>query len=80
MLPDEWQAFMSATPQWWNNRQFGTVTAGEMLARRRAKERERAARRIPQTIPIEYPDDPAAQAAFEAAYKNRLHMLRVTPL
>lgn len=31
---------------------------------------------VPDTIPLEY-DDPKAQAAFEAVYRNRKHLLRV---
>jgi hypothetical protein len=37
---------------------------------------ERAAMVKPTRVPIEY-DDPKAQAAFEAVYRNRLHLLRV---
>ncbi len=32
----------------------------------------------PNSVPVEY-SDPDAQAAFEAVYRNRLHMLRVDP-
>lgn len=31
---------------------------------------------IPTSVQVEYPNDPQAQAAFEAVYRDRLHLLR----
>lgn len=42
---------------------------------RKARDATECAARTPITVPIAY-DDPKAQAAFEAVYRTRLHLLR----
>ncbi len=44
----------------------------------REKKLQEARAAMPAAIPLEY-DDPKKQAAFEAVYDHRLHMLRVQP-
>lgn len=73
MMPDDWEAFMASFPQWWDHpefRGFGLPPSKERSAPKPVR---------PKSVPIEYPNDPKAQAAFEAVFRNRLHMLRVAP-
>lgn len=80
MMPDEWTAYMAANPEWWTFRNsFGSNKPKDILARAIAREQQRAAARrvIPKSVPIVYPDDSNAQAAFEHVFRNRLYMLRV---
>lgn len=95
MLPEDWRDFMQCYPRWWEHPDFkwrskvsGVPLRGELRARinavpfevsKRILDEGRIAKRaIPLAIPIEYPD-PKAQAAFEAVYGDRRHMLRVDP-
>jgi hypothetical protein len=69
MMPDEWAAFMARFPNFW------AIPGGESSARRTFRGRPIGA--VPKTVPIEYPDDPKMQAAFENIYRDRLYLLRL---
>lgn len=74
MMPDEWQRFMHEFPEWW-------MVPGREAAGRRAI---LATRKTPDgaalmAVPKAF-DDPKAQAAFEAVYATRLHLLRADPV
>jgi hypothetical protein len=69
MMPQEWRAFMLSTPGWWWKEPFRLRRNG-VLRQPRAQPST-----APASMPWEY-EDPRAQAAFEAVYKDRLHMLR----
>lgn len=47
------------------------------LVERRGSKRLPGGARPPAAVPLQYPDDPKAQAAFEAVYRDRPHMLRI---
>jgi hypothetical protein len=70
MMPDEWDWFRASFPDWHRK---GSIAAGarNMVIARRAAGPER----VPVKLPAEY-EEPLAQSAFEAVYKDRLHMLR----
>lgn len=76
MLPEQWQEFMTAMPEWWKLPRY---------ARHGRHRREQAPIKPldftklstpPAAVPVEFPNDPVAQAAFAGVYGGRLHMLR----
>lgn len=91
MTPQQWAGLMAANPKWWHGvakerRRAARLSdilpyADSMYILRHGKKawREMVAKReavgAPPAVPVRY-DDPKAQAAFEAVYKDRLHMLR----
>ncbi len=72
MSPREWQRFMDKFPEWWKTP--GREKVGRKFI---AAEREASRSAIPRAVPIEYPNDPKMQAAFEHVFRDRLYMLRV---
>lgn len=78
---EQWHRFMERNPHWWSLLKFRnhgsvpghmqpTIHAPGLVLGREPE--------IPKRAPIEYADG-LAQAAFEAVYDHRLHMLRVQP-
>lgn len=84
--PEAWQRFMERNPEFWAHPYFTgkpkvrapTRVVGPPLHVTRAFLRDAHLRtmKAPETVPQAY-DDPQAQAAFEAVYKDRLYLLRV---
>jgi hypothetical protein len=93
MLPDDWQSFMECYPRWWENPLFSKFgrpakrpTSGVRIpkpppvevTRRFLREAALKATMKVTAVPAAY-DDPKAQAAFEAVYAGREHLLRTEP-
>lgn len=72
MLPDEWAAFMRKHPGWWKG-----PPRPNKQRRAPARPAPPPSAVAPRYVPIAYPDDHKAQAAFEAVYIKRKGMLRV---
>lgn len=62
----DWIEFTVTNPEWWLRFHFKSKNPVKKQARLPPP---------PSTVPVRY-DDPHAQAAFEAVYRNRLYMLR----
>lgn len=76
MMPEVWEKFMLANPEWWLSREIFKRRKRAAAEELRATTAAFRPLRKDEPFPIEY-DDPAKQAAWESIYKDRRWLLRV---